>query len=329
MGKKIILTAVIGTLAYIGVKKNQATKENRSLRSKMLETGLRIKANKKNKTVVTNENEFKRAMSTSANGYILTEQTKQHYAFDYAKDFNNTLEYVPKGDNPEHVIFFLHGGSYWLEPENLHFAFLKKIAENTNSRILMPIYPKAPYFQAHDVYDFVIDNYKILLNQVNKTQESIIMMGDSAGGGLALGLMQVLKEKNEKLPKQAFLLAPWLDITKNNGDRYLYQADDVILNVDTLAFFGQVFAGRWGVNDPRVSPLFGDSSDLPPVYVFTGKYDILYTDALAFEKLADRQGWDVKVFKFDKMLHDFPIFPIPEGQQVLKLIYKIINTKER
>lgn len=74
------------------------------------------------------------------------------------------------------------------------------------------------------------------------------------------------------------------------------------------------------VHEPLVSPLYGDSSDLPPITVFTGTHDILNPDAVRFD-----HGWPVTTYTYQIMDHIFALLPIPEGQDALHRIAQIMQ----
>jgi acetyl esterase/lipase len=74
-----------------------------------------------------------------------------------------------------------------------------------------------------------------------------------------------------------------------------------------------MWADGLAVNDPRVSPLFGDQTGLPPTIVFSGSRDILDSDAL---RLAAANP-DVEHRHYPGMMHVWPCAPMPEGRRAL------------
>ena len=72
----------------------------------------------------------------------------------------------------------------------------------------------------------------------------IILMGDSAGGGLAFGFVQQLRNENKKQPEQIIIFSPWLDVTMNNPNIELIEKEDKMLSIKGLKNAGQKYAGN-------------------------------------------------------------------------------------
>ncbi|GBG94265.1 hypothetical protein LFYK43_07240 [Ligilactobacillus salitolerans] len=232
----------------------------------------------------------------------------------------------PIVNSKNQVIFYVHGGGYWEQPTIAHFATIHRLSTELGLRVIMPIYPKAPAYNAYDAYDMVLKSYLSLLNEQQVDSAKIIFIGDSAGAGLILALLQRLRDKHLPLPQQAFLLSPWLDITNSNGQMAKIQPVDPMLDLSNLKLLGKYYAGDLEPRDPLVSPLYGDSAALPPIYVFTGDHDILNADAVKFQQMANKKGWNVTTFYYHAMSHVFSLFPTPEGLDSLKRIVRIIQT---
>lgn len=237
MKKRWLLTLIPGT--FIAYKKLQASKENRSLGSKVVED---IAEKVIHLPDYIEKESYQKALSDSKQAFVLPEYAK-YMGFDYAAGYTNTLELLPSSGNPERTIFYAHGGAYWFNPMQPHYDTLKQFAENTNARIVMPIYPKAPYYKAIDVYEFMTENYKKLLHELQQDTSNLFMMGDSSGGGFIFAFMQLLRDEKMPLPVKAFLLSPWLDISHTNPDMRALQKDDTFLNIEILAFQGKEYAG--------------------------------------------------------------------------------------
>lgn len=103
-------------------------------------------------------------------------------------------------------IIYLHGGAYCEQPLLPHFMFCDTIAKRTDSEIVFPIYRKAPEHTYTGTYDFLEGYYKGLLESIKS--EDILFMGDSSGGGLALGFCEYLNENSLPMPKRLILLSP-------------------------------------------------------------------------------------------------------------------------
>ena len=95
-----------------------------------------------------------------------------------------------------------------------HWSLIEKLISKTNATIVVPDYPLAPEASCKETYDFIEDLYTRLITDY--PAKRIVFMGDSAGGGLAFGFTQQLRDENKKQPDQIIIFSPWLDVTMSN-----------------------------------------------------------------------------------------------------------------
>ena len=149
----------------------------------------------------------------------------------------------------------------------------------------------------------------------------IIVMGDSAGGGFSLALAQEMRGDSIEQPKHLVLISPWVDVL--GGDDTI-QEHDTFLNAEVLRKVGTDWAGEIDPHDPMISPLNGDMVGLPPTDLFTGTWEIFYTDVVnTFDKMK-AAGVDAQLHVAEKMGHVYPLWPCPEGKKARKEIAEII-----
>ena len=141
-------------------------------------------------------------------------------------------------DSYDKNIIYLHGGAYVAEPNIYHVKLIDKIAYNTNSKVYMPIYPLSPNHTVEETYLLLEKLYNTLLNE----NKEIIIVGDSAGGGLALAFTEYLISKEKNKPSKLVLMSPWLDITMCNEKIINYAKQDPILDVYGLKKIGELWA---------------------------------------------------------------------------------------
>lgn len=313
---------ILGTVGagFLALKEFQAIKEKRSLRSLLVEESL--DAMNLFPTIRSQE-EMEQYIGKYYKPYKLPEEAKVRYRFKYLKGFDDTLEYVPK-EQSNKVIFYIHGGSYWFQPVSFQYAMMNKISKMADARVVMPIYPKAPIHNAHEATAMVLSRYLYLINEELVDPDDIIMMGDSAGGGMVLSLLQLMRNRKYPLPEKAILISPWLDISTSNPEMEQLQSVDPILHIKDLQFEGKVYADGLSVKDPLVSPIYGDSTKLPPIHLFIGTHDIFYADAKKFNEIAFEDNVDLTMYTYPNMDHVFPAYPIPEAKEVLKKIASLV-----
>nr|WP_276202692.1 alpha/beta hydrolase [Oceanobacillus caeni] len=220
-------------------------------------------------------------------------------------------------------ILYLHGGGYIKQPSLYHWNFLWKLAKGTDVTIYVPIYPKAPNHQYKESFDKVLPVYESILETSDK--ENVILMGDSAGGGFALALAQLLLDKGLPQPKKIILFSPWLDITMKNPDAYRLEHKDPMLGIYGLIQMGKAYAGNTDPNNYLLSPINGKLNGLGEITLFVGTHEVFLPDSRKFRDIAISQGVRVNYFEYPKMNHIFVLYPIPEAKKATKKIVNIIN----
>ena len=198
-------------------------------------------------------------------------------------------------------ILYFHGGSYMAEMSDYHWNFIRKLTLDTKAEVIIPDYPLTPKYTYKDVYNMVEPLYKEVINKVNP--ENLIVMGDSAGGGLALGLLEKVSGENIPMPNKTILISPWLDVRLTNPEIDEVQKEDKELNKEALRLAGIAYAGDDGINSYLVNPIGGDLSKLGNITIMTGTSDILNPDVEVLVERAKEQGKEIEVKEYSGAGH--------------------------
>lgn len=208
---------------------------------------------------------------------------------------------TPKEEKSDLKILYFHGGSYVAEATKEHWNFIQKLVIDTKATIIMPDYPLTPKYNYKDVFEMVDPLYKEIIEEVNTNK--LIVMGDSAGGGLALALMEKVSQENIKLPEKIILISPWLDVRLTNPIIKEAQKKDKELSKTKLQLAGNAYAGNDGINSYLVNPIDGDLSRLNNITILTGTNDILNPDTHIIEQKAKNQGVTIEVKEYENAAH--------------------------
>lgn len=205
-------------------------------------------------------------------------------------------------EKSDKVILYFHGGAYVAEATDKHWEFLKKIVNDTKATVIMPDYPLTPKYTYKDVMNMVEPLYKETVSRVDN--EKLILMGDSAGGGLALGLAEKMSANNVKLPSKIILISPWLDVTMSNEKIDEVQKNDKELSKERLAIAGIAYARDLKEEeDYFVNPVNGDISKLKNIIIYTGNYDILNPDCYTLREKIQPLVQNVNIKEYDTAPH--------------------------
>lgn len=223
-------------------------------------------------------------------------------------------------DDSKPVVLYIHGGAYYHNFNELHWKAMAEWAERTGCGIVAPNYPLLYCYTARDAHPLMMQLFQQLVKQYSAGR--IIVMGDSAGGGFTLALAQEARNDTVDQPKRLVLISPWVDVL--GGDDAL-QGYDTFLNAEVLRKVGADWAGEMAPRDPMISPLYGDMQGLPPTDLFTGTWEIFYTDIVkTFDKMK-AAGVDARLHVAEKMGHVYPLWPCPEGKKARTEISSIIQ----
>ena len=215
------------------------------------------------------------------------------------KVFIITPKNVPKS---EITILYFHGGSYMAEINDEHWAFLERVINDTGATVILPDYPLSPKYNYKDVFNMVEPLYKEIINKVSP--ENLIVMGDSAGGGLSLALVEKISlDGASYIPSKTILISPWLDVRLNNPKIDDIQKKDKKLNKDALKLAGIAYANPDGIDSYLVNSIDGNLENLKNVSIFTGTYDILNPDVHVLDEKAKKQGTKIDIREYDKASH--------------------------
>lgn len=240
----------------------------------------------------------------------------------YVDSKGGRIFYANESSNSNISIIYIHGGSYYADFTSFHWSFLKKIIRRTNAKIIAPAYRLVPFGTYKDAFDFIVTVY---IDYIKKhPNDKIILMGDSAGGGLAIAIALYMKMHEIFLLDELILISPWVDVSMNNPEIKDYVDKDPFLGVESLKASVKPWLGDLSERDWRVSPIYGDLSGLHNITIFVGTREIFYPDIVKLYKKLDIDGNNELIIGKD-MNHAYPIIPIPESREALNIISKIIR----
>lgn len=226
-------------------------------------------------------------------------------------------------EHPKQTVFYFHGGAYINQPNAQQQTMAARTAKETGSEVVLMVYPKEPVYDCEEAYEACIGYYLEYIK--NNDCGKIVFMGDSAGGGLALGMAEVLRDMGEKGPEELVLISPWVDVTMSNPELSDYLKNDPMLGIDGLRRMGEVWAGDLPVTDPRVSPLYGDLSGLCHVTLTAGTWEVLYPDIMLLDQKLKAAGTECGLIVGERMIHCYPIIPAPEAKAAQAVIWAEIT----
>ena len=217
---------------------------------------------------------------------------------------------------PRATLLYLHGGGYVSMSPRTHRPITAAFARR-GLRVFAADYRLAPEHPFPAALDDATAAWRALRAEVGGP---MLVAGDSAGGGLALAMMLNLRDRGERGPDAGCLFSPWTDLactgesTKGNRDR------DPLLTIDGADILSSAYAGGSDLQNPLISPLYGDFAGLPRMIAFVGDTEVLLDDSIRVAARAKWVGVDVELRVYPDMPHVWPALNaiLPEGRQALE-----------
>lgn len=208
-----------------------------------------------------------------------------------------------------YVILYCHGGGYSTGSCLYGRTLTSKLAAAASIDVLGFDYRLAPEHPYPAALEDALKAWDYLM-LLGYGARDVILAGDSAGGNLALVLALKLKAEGRFLPRGLVLMSPWTDLTAS-GKSYRTRAEvDPVLNAEYINRMTKAYIPEGeNLENPLISPLFGDFKGFPPVYIQVGENEILLSDAMELHKKLQKAGVPVKIDRFKGMWHVFQMSP--------------------
>jgi len=229
---------------------------------------------------------------------------------------------IPKENNPEKVILYVHGGGYVSGSCNDHRSLISKFALNTGVTCLIYEYRLAPENPFPAALDDSVKVYQWILS-IGFEPENIVIAGESAGGGLCLATLLALKAQNISLPAAAVAISPWTDLSCSS-ESYSTKNKVSAAPLNSWTVFSKYYAGDKDVTSPFISPLFGDLKGLPPIFINSAVDDELFEDGEKFYLKARKAGVDITFRAGTGMVHCYPLLA-PMFQEATEAMDEIVD----
>ena len=198
----------------------------------------------------------------------------------------NGIWCTPAGAHPKAAILYLHGGGYVLGSPHAYRHFAGQIAARSKAAVFIAQYRLAPEHAFPAALDDAKAAYRGL---VESGARAIAIVGDSAGGGLALGLLSAVASERVT-PVAAVVMSPWTDLALTGGSLEDRAEEDPLLTKEMLSKTGASYLRGHDPRDPLASPLYGDLAGRPPIQLHVGTSEILLDDSRRYAERARSAG---------------------------------------
>ena len=231
---------------------------------------------------------------------------------------------IPRDELRTGLILYLHGGGYVAGSLDYALGFAGTLALECGMRVLAVEYPLAPENPYPAAIDALVSVYSELISDAY-SPETIVLAGESAGGGLIYALLQKIRENNLPMPAGAIAFSPWVDLTMS-GESHEYNAKrDPSLARSQLEAFKKMYAASQDCKNPLISPVFADLSGLCPSLIFAGGDEILASDAEMLHASLIASGSESQLTVKPGMWHAYHLYSLKSADEDFKAVNAFIK----
>jgi monoterpene epsilon-lactone hydrolase len=212
-----------------------------------------------------------------------------------------------EGIDEARTILYLHGGGYVIGSINTYLRLAYDLSAAASARVLLIDYRLAPEHPFPAAVDDAATAWRWLIATGCDPRRTAIV-GDSAGGGLAIATAVNLRDKGLGLPACVVAISPWVDL-EGSGASMLTRAErDPLVQKESLLWLAGLYLNGADPKTPLAAPLYADLKGLPPTLILVGSAETLLDDALRIAEKLHADEVEVKLAVWPNMLHVWPVF---------------------
>lgn len=225
----------------------------------------------------------------------------------------------------ERTLLYLPGGGFVLPASAQVPLMVARINREAGTRAMVVHYRLAPEHPFPAGLEDCLAAYRHLLD-LGTPAKSIVIAGDSAGGGLTLSTLLALRDDGDPLPAGAVVISPFTDFSFGGESRFANARHDPMLSADGVKHMNALYLDDALHDNPLVSPVYGDFRGLPPILAQVGSTEILLDDTRRVAERAVSQGVDFEVEVWEEVPHVWHVWPfLPETKAAVSRIAGFIR----
>ncbi len=230
------------------------------------------------------------------------------------------------GADPSRVLLYLHGGGYLSGSIASHRAMVAEAGRQAKARTLALAYRLAPEHPFPAALEDALAGYRFLLSNGFYSRQ-VVISGDSAGGGMTIATMVMLRDAGEALPGCAWCISPWVDLEMTGASIAGKTAVDPLIQRPYLQELADAYLDGGDPCDPLASPLHADLHGLPPLLIQCGSEETLLDDSVRLAGAAGAAGVAVTLEVYPDMIHVWPLFyqQVAAGRRALAAAGRFIR----
>ena len=221
------------------------------------------------------------------------------------------------------TMLYLHGGGYFACSPQTHRPVTGGFARR-GLNVFAPDYRLAPEHPFPAAVTDAVAAYRGLLTR-GVAARSIVVGGDSAGGGLAMAMLLSLRDAGDPLPAAAILFSPWTDLAGTGASLRTNHSRDAMFPGQGMDRAAAPYLNGTDPRHPLASPLYAELGGLPPLLVHVGEYEILLDDSRRLVDKAKSAGTPATLQTWPVVPHVWQLFRMPEAEHSMDLAAQFVH----
>ncbi len=236
----------------------------------------------------------------------------------------------PQVGRPDRTVLYFHGGGYVSgSPPERYLPLAAAVALAANARVHVVDYRLAPQTPFPGAFDDCLRAYHWLVTHSGADPKTLAVLGDSAGGNLAVAVTAAARDQGLALPARIALISPLADLTFSGASIEERKQLDPLVTREMLESTVTDYLAGGDPRDPRCSAIFADMHGFPPMLIQVGENEILYDDAARIRDAATAAGVDVAFESWRHGIHVWPVFissGLPESAAAIERLATFFKT---
>jgi epsilon-lactone hydrolase len=236
----------------------------------------------------------------------------------------------PQAGLPDRTVLYFHGGGYVTgSPPERYLPLAAAVALAANARVHVVDYRLAPETPFPGAFDDCLRAYHWLVTHGGEDPRTLVVLGDSAGGNLAVAVTAAARDQGLALPARIAVISPLADLTFSGASIEERKHLDPLVTREMLESTVVDYLAGADPRDPRCSAIFADMHGFPPMLIEVGENEILYDDATRIRDAATAAGVNVAFESWRHGIHVWPVFisaGLPESAAAIERLATFFKT---
>jgi acetyl esterase/lipase len=210
--------------------------------------------------------------------------------------------HTPPDADVSQIGIWLHGGGYVFGSQRSHGSMVAEGARAAGCPILHPQYRRAPEHRYPAALEDAVAVYAAVLAE-GRSPDEVVMIGDSAGGGLVLTTLLAARDRDLPMPRAVACISPWTDLACTGETFRTLADDDPMVSTSVTLAVAEAYLAGVAAQLPYVSPLYGDVHGFPAALIQVGERELLRSDAERLAAKLTAAGSPVTLEVWPGMVH--------------------------